>query len=104
MEEVVDITPQIIALAGASTPEEAVAWVESQASEAAAARATLGSLNVVSVLMANGEGIGLQLPAVRHTPESLEAIKDALLQSAMQVGALAKAARKQVAARGRPPS
>lgn len=84
------------AMSGAADAQQALAWVNALVKEALEARRVLGSLSVVGVIMADGEAIGLQLPAGRQTPASLDAIRDGLLQSAVNVGSLARVARQKL--------
>lgn len=84
---------QLKALSGATTPADVLLWAQGLANDNMRAQYILSSLSVVSVLMASGEAIGFQLPAGQQTADSLGAVRDALIQTALQAGNLARAAR-----------
>lgn len=86
---------------GASSDQDALARLQGLQRAFTEARAVLSSIYVVSVIMGGGEALGIQLPAGRHTEDSLEQMADGLLQGAMHLRDLAKAAKLEAQAAAR---
>lgn len=93
-EEAADYMTQIKLFLGAGTAADAFARLQALQRSFDAARRTLGGIYVVSVIMGTGEALGVQLPAGRHTEETLDQMADGLLQGALQLRELAKQARQ----------
>lgn len=86
---------QIKDLAGASTAEDALRWAQALVGEYRTATAALQSLRVVSVVMARGQVVAVQLPGGPQAPDDLYDLRDGLMQAALSIGNVARSARKE---------